>query len=244
MKGFVKLLNVWAFNSADVIITNSKLLNSFVKEFFKQENNNIIAINNGIEIQKLKKTKNDSRVIHLGTVGKDTPVKNMDLFIDLALKLLTKYENFHFHLCGRDLGEDSRFFKMIPKKYQHYFIFHGEVDDPNSIYQILDIYVSTSRSEGSPNTILEAMVCGLPVVATDVGGVRELIEHEKTGFLVPSGDIVGLEKYCKILTNNPDLRSQMGQNGKDFIKGNYSSEKMVREFEEIFRSTLKMQHNG
>ena len=143
-------------------------------------------------------------------------------------------------ICGRvsirDLGENSHLFKIIPGKYKSFFTFHGEIDEPNSVFRILDIYVSTSQSEVSPNTNLEAMSLGLPVVATDVGGVRELVEHEKTGFFVPSGDIVGLEKYCKILTNNPDLRSQMGQNGKDFIKKNYSSQKMVMEFEVVFES--------
>ncbi|MBC8147659.1 MAG: glycosyltransferase, partial [Bacteroidetes bacterium] len=157
MSGMVRWLNVRAFNSADVIITNSKLLNSFVEKFFKQNSSKIVTINNGIKIQKSKKLKNDIGVIHIGTIGKDTQAKNIDLFIDFALKLLTNQENICFHLCGRGLENSSRLFKRIPGKSRTLFNFHGEVNNPNSIYQMLDIYVSTSFSEGSPHTILEAM---------------------------------------------------------------------------------------
>jgi len=236
MRSITKWLNICALSSADVIITNSKLLNSFVAEFFKQNHKKIITINNGIEIQESKKTKNDSRVIHIGTVGKDTHAKNMDIFIELALKLIIEHENLHFHLCGRELERNSRLFELISEKNQPSFTFYGEVDDPTFIYQNLDIYVSTSRSEGSPNTILESLSFGLPVVATNVGGVSELVEHGENGFLVPSGDLDGLVQYCKILIDDSVLRTKIGQKGSNFISKNFSSVRMVREFEDVLLS--------
>nr|MBC8147694.1 hypothetical protein [Bacteroidota bacterium] len=100
MSGLVKLLNICAFNTASLIITNSKLLNPYVEKYFKQNIKKIIAINNGIEIKESINLKKDLSVINIGTIGKDTPEKNLDLFIVLALKLIVNHKNIHFHLCG------------------------------------------------------------------------------------------------------------------------------------------------
>lgn len=236
MGRFVKFLNVMAFNSSDVIITNSRSLNTFVKTYFRQQGREIITISNGIEIKESIRMENGSGKVHIGTIGKDTPAKNLGLFLNLALYLLTDQENLHFHLCGRNLGEDSRLFRMIPEGYHSSFKFYGEVDDPEAVFQRLDIYISTSRSEGSPNAIMEAMVYGLPVIATDVGGVSELVHDGDTGFLVSPGDINGLVEYCKLLINDLNLRRKMGKRGKNYISNNYSDGKMVRGFEKIFES--------
>ena len=243
MNRLEKFLNTVAFNSADAVIINSKLMYSFVEEMFRQKKNKIIAINNGIDIQRSKKQINNTGVIRIGTIGKDTYFKNIGFFIELALFLLSIYDNLHFHICGRGLDNDARFLNNIQEKYRAYFTFHGEVDDPHSIYQILDLYVSTSLSEGTPNTIMEAMAFGLPVVATNVGGVSEIVHNGDTGFLVPSNDFYELTKYCQMLIEDNDLRSKMGQKGRSFISKNYSSEIMVRQFEEVFKSILKGHNN-
>jgi glycosyltransferase involved in cell wall biosynthesis len=229
----LRYLNIKAFNSANVIITNTSLLKIFAQKYFKQNTKKIFVVNNGIEILDLKLRK-ARRKINLCIVGKDTHAKNIELFIKLALKLIPDFNNIHFNLCGKGLHKNSRLYKTIPSQNRHFFTFHGEVDNVNKYYLNNDIYISTSRSEGSPNAILEAMNNGLAVVATDVGGVRELIIHEKTGFLVKSGDLDALYLFCKILLKESKLRSRIRKNSEKHINKNYSVIKMIKSYENIF----------
>tara|TARA_B100000424_G_scaffold225510_1_gene185688 strand:- start:697 stop:1773 length:1077 start_codon:yes stop_codon:yes gene_type:complete len=236
MKGIEKWLNIKGFNSANMIVTNSKLLIPFTVKHFKQDRNKIIAINNGIEIKKID--RNYNKIFNIGIIAKDSKEKNIDLFIDLALELLNRKNNLNFHLCGRGLKMPSRFLNKIPEELLKFFIFHGEVNNPENIYELLDLYVSSSISEGSPNVIIESLSYGIPVVATNVGGVSELVSHGENGFLVESGDLGSLIKYCELLIGDFDLREKMGKNSRDFINKNYSYEKMVSEFSTIIQSLL------
>jgi len=237
MSLLLKSLNILAFNSAKIIITNTSLLRPFVIDFFNQPKEKIITINNGIEIDGNKKKK-INEIIRICTVGKDTDAKNIDLFIKIALNLVTDFQNIHFNLCGRGLGKNSRVYDMVPKKYKSFFTFHDEIDQIDVFYKNNDIYLSTSLSEGSPNAIMEAMSYGLPIVATDVGGVSELVKHKVTGFLVLPTNIEKLLNACQILVKNSDMRLKMSSRAKKLIKNNYSSEEMAKKFENIFNKVL------
>ncbi len=231
----LRYLNIKAFNSADAIITNTSLLKTFSQKYFRQNIKKIFVINNGIEVEDLKVRKPRGK-INLCTVGKDTNAKNIELFINLALKLIDNFNDIHFNLCGRGLHENSRLHKKIPSQCRHFFTFHGEIDNINKYYLSNDIYISTSRSEGSPNAILEAMNNGLTVIATNVGGVSELILHEKTGFLVNSEDLDAMYLHCKVLLKEPMLRLRIAKNSKSHVKKNYSLIKMIKSYENIFSS--------
>jgi len=232
MKPFTRWLNVKALNASDTIVINSKHLSPFVRDFFKQNEEKIKVVYNAIEPMK-PVSKSNAKHIHIGIIGKDTPEKNIDLFIKVANELLKKYGNLVFHLFGRDLGPTNRFEINIPASTSNHFQFHGEVDHLSKFLSQLDITLSTSISEGLPNAIMEAMSAGIPVVATDVGGVSELVHHNETGFLVSSGDLEGIVHYCTILLENKRLRRQMGRKGHELINRHFSIDRMVTEFESI-----------
>ena len=230
---FIRYLNIKAFNSAKLIITNSNLLIPFVEKYFQQPKEKIIFINNVIELEnKLVRSIGDH--INICIVAKDTYAKNIDLFIEFALKVISKFKNVHFNLVGRELEKKSRVFKLIPEDLKTFFTFHGEVDQINRIFEQNDIYISTSRSEGSPNVILEAMSYGLVVIATDVGGVRELVKHNKTGFLVNSGDAEALFRCFNKLLNGKNIYANMSRKSVGFIKDNFSINDTINRFETIF----------
>ena len=88
--------------------------------------------------------------------------------------------------------------------------FAGEVADVPTRLSRSDVFVLSSRSEGLPISVLEAMAAGLPVVATAVGGLAELVDHGTTGFLVPPGDIDSLARRVEELVDDPALRARMG----------------------------------
>jgi glycosyltransferase involved in cell wall biosynthesis len=89
------------------------------------------------------------------------------------------------------------------------------------ILSTTDIFVNPSYSEGLPTSVLEAGAAGLPIVATDVGGTREIIEDGKSGFLVPAGDTQALkEKVCQLIKDK-QLREDFGSNIQQFVKKNF-----------------------
>ena len=111
-----------------------------------------------------------------------------------------------------------------------------------------DIFVLASRSEGLPMSILEAMRAGLPVVATNVGGVPEAVQSHVTGFLVARGDAAGLRRRIVDLLEQPALRARMGQAGRTRFEREFSSQVMVEGtrsvYEQLVPEALAVQARG
>jgi glycosyltransferase involved in cell wall biosynthesis len=116
--------------------------------------------------------------------------------------------------------------------------FLGNHDHVEDIYRDSDLLVLTSDREGTPNVIMEAMASGLPVVATSVGGVPDLVRDGETGYLVPPGDLNGLVDKLAALVENPNLRIRMGQAGREVILAHHSLERMPDILSEFYASIL------
>ena len=222
------------------LITNSVHNLEFLKKISANSsriNGNVVL--NGIEIpsDNSLNIKTENSMVTVGTVALFKKQKNYPLFIDLCESITNEYSNVNFISIGT--GPDYEIIKQYTNKLnlESKINFLGNQSNALEIMKDkFDVFVLTSIKEGLPNVIMEAMSVGLPVVATDVGGVSELVKHGETGFLVPSGDRDELVKYCKTLIDDSKLRFAMGQKGRDFIVQNYSAEKMVREFKDIFES--------
>ena len=106
--------------------------------------------------------------------------------------------------------------------------FFGTCRNVPEILSQADIFVLASRYEGLPMSILEAMRAGLPVVATDVGGVHEAVREQVTGFLVSRGDALGLRDRITALLEDPGLRRSMGAAGRVRFENEFSSQVMVQ----------------
>jgi glycosyltransferase involved in cell wall biosynthesis len=92
-----------------------------------------------------------------------------------------------------------------------------------SFHHLFDISVLTSRSEGMPNSLVEAMAAGRPVVATAVGAIPDAIQEGETGFLVSTGDVDSLRDRLDALLADPELRNRMGAAGKARAGDRYSA---------------------
>ncbi len=110
----------------------------------------------------------------------------------------------------------------------------GWLDHPQALQRLTvsDIFVHYSRWEGLPNTVLEAMACGLPVVASDVVGNRDLVKPGQNGFLVSSED--ELFERVSQLADDPELRKKFGDAGASLVRAEYSRERMLREISELY----------
>lgn len=106
--------------------------------------------------------------------------------------------------------------------------FLGERDDVARLLPHLDVFWLGSGYEGQSNSVMEAMSAGLPVVATDIPGNRELVVHGRTGYLVPVGDRAAFARQTNLLLNDPALARQMGDAGRLRMVTDFSIEKMVQ----------------
>ena len=126
-------------------------------------------------------------------------------------------------------------------EYIHLLFFKRSefTSDSGSIYKGLDIVCLTSLNEGTPITLIEAMAAGKAVVATDVGGVRDVVTHNVTGLLSPSGDVEGFSANLLRLLRDKEKREDMGRRGKAFVKDNYSKERLLMDIEGLYEGELK-----
>jgi glycosyltransferase involved in cell wall biosynthesis len=116
--------------------------------------------------------------------------------------------------------------------------FLGHRDDVPRLIQHFDVLALSSEYEGQSNAIMEAMAAGVPVVATDIPGNRDLLVNEQTGYLVPVGDRAEFARRINDLLNNADLAQQMGDAGRDRMRQHFTVDKMVQQYAELYRDLL------
>jgi len=115
----------------------------------------------------------------------------------------------------------------------------GEREDMGNVYQKSDLLMLTSDLEGTPNVLLEAMAHGLPIAATRVGGVPDIV-HEDCGLLVDREDEDGLASAALRLVSSPTLRRKLGQNGYEYVSQYHSIEKLPEQLLSVYRKVLSL----
>ncbi|MHB1330714.1 MAG: glycosyltransferase family 4 protein [Minisyncoccota bacterium] len=150
--------------------------------------------------------------------------------IDIALRAINKMETkVHFVVMGS--GEASNKLRKLTKTLgiSERVHFLGFLENAKEYLKALDIFTLTSRTEGLPYVLLEAGLASLPVVATNVGGIPEIVKDNQTGILVPKEDYKTLSKLLDKLINSPETQKKLGESLNKKILKNFSKEKMVRE---------------
>jgi glycosyltransferase involved in cell wall biosynthesis len=106
------------------------------------------------------------------------------------------------------------------------------------VYADADVFVLPTLAENLPNTILESLACGTPVVSFDVGGVSDAVKHLETGWLAPPGDAAALAQGIRALLADPELRERLGRNGRALAEREWSSELEGRRFADLYDELL------
>jgi len=175
----------------------------------------------------------------MGIVGRLDPIKNHETLFRAFGTLRERLPDVHLLVIG-----DGPERKRLEALAGDGVFFLGNRLDVPEILRTLDVFVLSSRNEGISKTILEAMATAVPVVATHVGGNPELVEHGRTGFLVEPGDFQAMASAILRYADNPELRIAHGQTGRKRVLENFTIEKMVRSYEEVYRRVAKMQGTG
>jgi glycosyltransferase involved in cell wall biosynthesis len=114
----------------------------------------------------------------------------------------------------------------------------GDRDDVPELLATSDVFVLSSRSEGGPISVLEAMAAGLPVVASDVGGVREQVDEGVSGLLVPAGDPAALAAALERVLGDPQLRRDLGAAGRGLVRERFDLARQQRLHLELYAREL------
>jgi glycosyltransferase involved in cell wall biosynthesis len=115
----------------------------------------------------------------------------------------------------------------------------GFRDDVRELLNLIDIFVLSSISEGLPLSVIEAMAASKPVVATDVGGLPEIVIPDETGFLVKAGNAHDLAGRLEVLLKNDDLRRQIGIRGRKVVEEKFSLNVMIDNYQQLYAELLK-----
>ena len=108
------------------------------------------------------------------------------------------------------------------------------------IYSAADVFVIPSLEDNQPNTVLESMACGTPVVGFNVGGIQEMVEHGRTGLLAPAGDVQQLTQAIEHLLDHNAERIEMAANARKRVEEKFSRQEQVRGYLDLYERLLPM----
>ncbi|VAX33731.1 hypothetical protein MNBD_NITROSPIRAE03-2100 [hydrothermal vent metagenome] len=237
----VFLDRILAFFSHGIICNSLKASETLVEKY-SFDANKVFTVHNGINAVDFLKETNLDKIARkvVGTVGRLHSSKNYRLFLDMARIVLERFEpgDLKFVIIGEGESRDELERYSQQSGIADNVIFAGERDDVFPLLQAMDVFVMTSLYEGLSNAIMEAMLAGLPVVATDVGGNSELVVNGETGFLCPLNDASSLAERVAALVGNERVAMEMGEKGRKRVITEFKIEKMVRETEEVYLGLL------
>lgn len=174
----------------------------------------------------------------IGAVGSFYQIKGHRFLIDAAAHVLAQLPRARFILVGDGIERSNLERQVAQLGVADRVTFLGHRTDVGRLLPEFDIFVLPSLSEGMPNAVLEAMAAGVPVVATDVGGVPEVVEQERTGLLVPPGNAGALAAALVRLAEDANLRSRMSACARGVVETNFSLEREAQETENVYHRLL------
>jgi glycosyltransferase involved in cell wall biosynthesis len=201
------------------------------------------VIPNGIDVERFTPNPEARKAIRrelgipenawvAGTVGRIAPEKDQTLFVRAMSPLLDDRRQL---IVVGDGPERAKLEASITETWRGQLCHAlGARHDVERVLAAFDVFVLTSRTEGLPLVLLEAMAMGLPVVSTAVGGIPDLIEDGVTGFLVPPGDERELTKKLVWLATHPSTGLRVGQAAREMALRLYSLDKMAEGYESLY----------
>ena len=192
------------------------------------------VIYTGVELPDAEPAPRPAGELVIGCLGRFSPEKGLDVL----LRALPELKGVTAVLVGD--GPDRAQLEQLARELDvaDRVVLPGWQDQPAAHLRSFDVLVSPSRSEALPLAILEAMLAGLPVVATDVGSVSEAVVPGKTGLLVRPDDAAALAGAIRTLRDDPDARRRLGERGGEVARERFTPEAMARAFEALYREIL------
>lgn len=238
------------------LIANSKATESSYRKYVRLRQETFV-IYNGIDLSWFRPQEKqgnfygiENDVYIIAQVSRIVPEKGVHTFVEALAKVISKSNGSVFGLIVGDTStKDNK--NILNKAYLHDLkdrisalalnkrvIFTGFVEDMRSIYSRINLLVQPSESESFGRTLIEAMAMNVPVITTRVGGAVEVVEDNKTGFLVPSGDEDSLVRAIFRIMDNPEMGKRITSEARRTVEKRFSIEKYIRGIERVYQRIL------
>lgn len=194
-----------------------------------------------INIDKLKMKKNfniEAGESVVGMAGRLEPIKGPRYFVQAAGVVAKQFTKVKFIMVGEGSLRQRLEKQVKGEELQNKFIFTGWREDMHEILSMLDILVLPSLNEAVGMILIEAQALGVPVIATNVGGIPEVIRDNQTGILVPSGDTHSLAQAITHLLEDEQKRLAMAQAARIWIRDKFKAQDMVNEISDLYQELI------
>lgn len=234
----------YAIRRADKVISVSKATAKWLVEKRKVNPDKVLIIPYGVNLDKfnpnIKSVKRrdiglEQDDIVIGQVSRLNEQKGHTYLIDAAPAIIARQPRVKFVLVGDGPLRAELTKKIQDKGVEDHFVLLGFRQDVPELLPLFDVFTLPSLYEGLPNVVLEAMACGLPVVATPVDGTKEAVIDQETGFLVPVGDTKQLAEKLLDVISNDDLKLKLGLAGRRRVEDDFSLDGQVKRFENLYK---------
>jgi len=230
-----------AARATDAIITVSQADYDLASQYRVRPRVRIDPIHNGISQDAPQSKPTADGTVRLVCVARFSPQKSQALLVR-ALEEID--EPWHLTFVGDGPLEDEVRQMAAARGFNGRVDFLGARDDVDSILARSHIFVLPSNWEGFPLTILEAMRAGLPVVASDVGGVREAVVDGVTGYLIPRDDVKALTERLRRLICDHALRALLGRRARDMFLDEFVDAKMFARVQAVYSALAGSPRRG
>ncbi|MCF8240422.1 MAG: glycosyltransferase [Melioribacteraceae bacterium] len=232
-----RLLSI--FTTKFICVSKSEF--SIVEELKLANPSKVEIINNGVIIPGTKTTRaTDSEPLNIIHISRFDYAKNSMLIFDIVKSLSgkEKLSKFCFQIIGDGEDRNKLLLKLTENNLEESVEFIGTKTDLSPYYKSAFCYLSTSKWEGLPLTVLESMSYGIPVAATNVTGNVDLVKNYSTGFLYNENAIEDCVDFIIELSENNEMWQKLSLNSMRQIRDNYSVDKMAKQTENLYFSIL------
>jgi glycosyltransferase involved in cell wall biosynthesis len=217
------------------------------------EESKIKVIPLGFDLSRFNAAKNEFREstreefgileneVAVAIVGRLVPVKNHLLFINAlgnVIKDLTVPVKVFIVGDGSERSNIEEAVQSLPKSPLLKIKLTSWIQDIAKFNAGMDFICLTSNNEGTPVSLIEAQAANIPIITTDVGGVRDIVLEGETGFIVPKNDVTSLSDKMRLLIEDEKLRKKMSQNGWTFVEHKFHYTTLVKNMEEYYHSLI------
>lgn len=230
--------------SKAIVINSKDLLDRYLKTAYTPKflfsNKQVFYLPNGINVDYWKPDKTDERsidsdLVFVGNLTDKSQIKNKGIkYLYEAIRILKENNNMNLKVVVIGHANMALLKRMITPNIDKYFIFHGFVKNYNilkSQIQKSRIFVLTSVSEGMPNSLMEAMALEMPCIASNVGGVPELIEHNVDGLIFEPKNSKKLANLIRQLLEDQNLQKKLGENARKKVLKKFNWNKIMKKLE-------------
>jgi glycosyltransferase involved in cell wall biosynthesis len=184
--------------------------------------------------------------IAIGIIGRLAPIKNHDYFLDVIEAVLEKtIKKVKCFIVGDgpERNQIEERVNLLNAKNNNALVLTSWISDIGTFNAGMDVICLTSKNEGTPVSLIEAQASGIPVVTTDVGGVRDVVKDGETGYIVSVEDKNQFIEKVLDLIENEKSRSKMSQNGWNYVKDKFHYQTLVKNMDDLYGRLLEKKKN-